>query len=384
LPSALQTVCRRKAKAFRDDLDRPRVPSITSHSAFFIRHFPPAPTGRSARSPSARRGVNLPPQPSLAGVKVSFIIPLFNRLDLTLPCVESLRATLPRGLPHEIILVDDGSTDGTRDWLRTLGPPFRVLLNDRNLGYAASNNRGAGAATGNVLALVNSDLVFVPGWLPPMLRTLRWRPWVGIVGNVQVNALTGALDHTGIVVDEKCKPVHDLALPRFSAWRPVRRVPAVTAACVLVRRRQFLRLGGFDEEFRNGGEDVDFCFRLRATGRGVRVALPSLVRHHISASPGRKEFDEYNSRRLALKWSDEFARLTARPWCWEYLAKHWREPRDFDRKMALRALFFLAGLAHWPPEPALARQRAVLAVEEARWGRLLGPAPAVGPGELGD
>ncbi|MCX6955994.1 MAG: glycosyltransferase, partial [Verrucomicrobia bacterium] len=97
-------------------------------------------------------------------MQVSFIIPLFNNLALTRACVESLQATLPSGLAHEIILVDDGSSDGTRAWLATLAAPFRVVLNERNLGYAAANNRAAAVARGEFLALLNNDLVLLPSW----------------------------------------------------------------------------------------------------------------------------------------------------------------------------------------------------------------------------
>src|SRR5687767_66385 len=103
-------------------------------------------------------------------MKVSFIIPLYNCLPLTQAMLASLQATLPAGLAHEIIFVDDGSTDGTREWLATLtAPPFRVLLNERNLGYAIANNRAAAVARGEFLVLLNSDLVLQPGWLEPML-----------------------------------------------------------------------------------------------------------------------------------------------------------------------------------------------------------------------
>ncbi|MCC5025615.1 MAG: glycosyltransferase [Candidatus Synoicihabitans palmerolidicus] len=81
--------------------------------------------------------------------KVSFIIPLYNGLSLTKVCLQTLQVSLPADLDHEIIFVDDGSTDGTREWLTSLTAPCRFLLNDRNLGYAGSNNRGAHAATGD-------------------------------------------------------------------------------------------------------------------------------------------------------------------------------------------------------------------------------------------
>lgn len=312
-------------------------------------------------------------------MKVSFIIPLYNRLDLTQPCLESLQATLPRGLDYEIILVDDGSTDGTREWIQTLGTPFRVLLNERNLGYAGTNNRGAAAATGDILALLNSDLVLTPGWLEPMLAILRHKPRAGIVGNVQFRAATGELDHIGFEVGLTGKPHHDESYHwLWAPWRS-RETPAVTAACLLVPRDLFLRLRGFDEGFRNGGEDVDLCFRARALGRTCHVALHSRIRHHVSASPGRKLHDEQNSRRLALRWREEFLRLNRRLvglfWSHQYIGERWADPRDIDHGLLATTVLFILGLRR-DPQPAIhALQDAQFQLEADRWLKLLGPLP---------
>lgn len=312
-------------------------------------------------------------------MKVSFIIPLYNRLDLTQPCLESLLATLPRGLDHEIILVDDGSTDGTREWIQALGTPFRVLLNERNLGYAGTNNRGAAAAAGDILALLNSDLVLTPGWLEPMLAILRRKPRAGIVGNVQFRAATGELDHIGFEVGLTGKPRHDESYHWLWAPWSSRETAAVTAACLLIPRDLFLQLRGFDEGFRNGGEDVDLCFRARALGRTCHVALHSRIRHHVSASPGRKLHDEQNSRRLALRWREEFLRLNLRrsglPWCCEYLERHQDDPRDFDRAQLAAILLFRLGLLPAPHPEVVQRQEIAYHKEVDHWLKLLGPLP---------
>ncbi len=314
-------------------------------------------------------------------MKVSFIIPLYNRLDLTQPCLESLRATIPRGLDHEIILVDDGSTDGTREWIQTLGTPFRVLLNAHNLGYAGANNRGASVATGDILALLNSDLVLTPGWLEPMLAILRRKPRAGVVGNVQFRAATGELDHIGFAVGLTGKPCHDES-PHWlwAPWRS-RETFAVTAACLLVPRELFLRLRGFDEGFHNGGEDVDFCFRVRAVGRTCHVALRSRILHHVSASPGRKRRDEENSRRLAHRWREEFLRLNRHlsglPWCEEYLTRHWEEPRDFDRGQLAAVAGFRLGLLAYPNPEVARRQDEAFQREIDHWSATLGPLEAL-------
>ncbi len=315
-------------------------------------------------------------------MQVSFVIPLYNCLPLTQAMVASLQAAMPPDLTHEIILVDDGSTDGTRDWLAGLTSPpgpFRVILNEHNLGYAGANNRGAAAARGDLLGLLNNDLVLSPGWLEPILAVhQQLGPRAGLVGNVQRNARTGAIDHSGIFINHRGKPEHDTSLPlglRFrprDTWRPA---DAVTGACTFVRRELFIQLGGFDEGFANGGEDVDFCLRSRAAGHLSAVALRSVVRHHISASPGRKLRDEQNSRRLTLRWRDELARLAAHStWSRHYLESEWTGPHDAtDYPLARQALFYLLRLRREPPAAAYAGMQAAIAVELARWDRILGP-----------
>ncbi|PTX97726.1 glycosyltransferase [Opitutus sp. ER46] len=334
--------------------------------------------------PASPAGAERAPAPG-ATLDLSCIVPLFNNLALSQAMVESLRATLPARLAHEIILIDDGSTDGTRAWLASLRePPFRMLLNERNLGFAATNNRAATEARGRNLVLLNNDLVLQPRWLEPMLaaqHSLGRR--AGLVGNVQVDARTGAVDHAGIVFNLKAKPEHDRRAPsRWSrGFAPVRHVPAVTAACVLVDASLWRELGGFDTGYVNGGEDVDLCFRARAAGRLNAVALRSVVRHHVSASPGRKLRDEANSERLARRWGADFVACATRAWCREYLAARHAEPRARDATFVRRAWLHAVGLSRTPPPEAIASLNAALDLEFVRWRALLAQisAPESGP-----
>ena len=285
----------------------------------------------------------------------------------------SLQATLPSGLPYEIIFVDDGSTDGTREWLATLtDPAIRVVLNEKNLGYAAANNRGAALARGEFLALLNNDLVLTPGWLEPMLKVhagLGTR--AGLMGNVQLNASTGQIDHSGIIIDLHCKPEHDRAMPWTCRFRTTRRVAAVTGACVLIRSDLWWQLGGFDEGFINGGEDIDLCLRARATGRINAVALRSIVHHHISASPGRKLRGEENSFKLTLKWHDELVQLATPGWCRHLLKKQWTTLRNpIGYWQGCLALAYVLCLRRVVPPAVLARVRNASEIELARWEKM--------------
>ncbi len=307
---------------------------------------------------------------------LSVVTPLYNCLPLTQAMLASLRATIPPRVSFEVILVDDCSTDGTREWLGTLGEPFRVVLNQRNLGFGAATNRGAAAARGTILALLNNDLVLRPGWLAPMLFALRsLGSRAGLVGNVQLNAATLEVDHAGIVLDDKCKPAHEHRVPGplSSALRPYADAFALTGACLLVRAATWRRLGGFDEGYFNGCEDIDLCLRARGAGYRNVVAYRSRVLHHVSASPGRKLRDEQNTMRLVLRWRDEFATFACRDrtsWelAWQYFWASLPEPRDIpDVGEVVRAALFLLRLRAEPPGVSLEPKDAIIDLELARW-----------------
>jgi len=308
-------------------------------------------------------------------MKASFIIPLYNNLPLTQAMLSSLRATLPAGLEHEIIFADDGSTDGTRAWLAALPPPCRAVLNERNLGFAATCNRGAATASGALLFFLNNDLVLLPGWLEPMLALFTGRPDAGVIGNVQLNFATGAVDHAGIYLTHQGKPAH--ATRRgLSPWRET---PAVTGACFGIRADLWRQLGGFDERYINGCEDIDLCLRAREAGHVNGVALRSRVRHHVSASTGRKLRDEQNTFRLVGRWRDRIAQLATRDWCRRLIADHADRSHAFDYPLVLTALLFLA-IPGWPAS-ALVRRGVEASIEREwqRWRELFEQVPPPPP-----
>lgn len=311
---------------------------------------------------------------------VSFIIPLYNCLPLTQAMLASLQATLPAGLSHEIIFVDDGSTDGTREWLATLPPPCQYVLNEKNLGFAGTCNRGAARARGELLFFLNNDLILQPRWFEPMLAAFARCSSVGLVGNIQRNATTGAIDHVGIRFNLKGKPEHINTLPVSSRWLgfpAYQTAAALTGACLAIRKTTWRQLGAFDEGFINGCEDIDLCLRAEQQGLKCYVALRSVVRHHISASPGRKLRDEQNTHRLVARWRAIIANKMTLAWSWQYLATHWEEPRDYpDQRVARMALFYGLHLRSRPPFSILVNVQAALDEELKRWAGLARSTPA--------
>lgn len=332
-------------------------------------------------------------------MKVSFIIPLYNCLPLTQAMLASLRATVPSSLAHEVIFVDDGSTDGTRAWLAEVGsalvavpapmsasgpgtpssggPTVRFILNEKNLGFAGACNRGAAAAKGEFLFFLNNDLVLLPRWLEPMLAAFDRFPDAGLVGNIQLNATTGAVDHAGIYINHQGKPAHDThrgLLTRLLGWPAYRPADALTGACFAIRRSEWQQLGGFDEGFINGSEDIDLALRADAAGRRCYVALASVVRHHISSSPGRNLRNEQNAFRLINRWRERIATLAARDWSRQQVIIHADQSGHFDYHRVQAALVYLLFLPK-PPAAVRAGVAAAMAREHQRWRELLENVP---------
>ncbi len=243
-------------------------------------------------------------------MQVSFIIPVYNQLAHTRACLDSLRTHLSTDLPHEIILVDDGSDVETKTFLAALTAPHRVLTLPQNQGFARATNAGAALATGRWLCLLNNDVEITAGAIPTMLGVRDIHPDAGIIGNIQVTTATGEVDHAGIIFRDGGYPRHlrgDLAA--LQAEGEIVPTLAVTAACCLVDRAWFLAAGGLDERYRNGFEDVDLCLRARENGWGVYVATHSVVRHAVSTSQGRGRHEFRNARAFLKRWGPRTAAL---------------------------------------------------------------------------
>ena len=234
----------------------------------------------------------------------SIIIPVWNNAALTQQCLTAL-ADVTDGATFEVVVVDNGSTDGVQNFLQTLGGDVHVIRNRDNLGFAKACNQGAKAARGEHLVFLNNDTIPLKGWLTALLEEVRTHSDVAVVGSKLLYE-DGTIQHAGVAFSrEWFMPYHIYrGVDAHAACVSRRReLDCVTAACMLVRRDVFEEVGGFDEGYRNGFEDVDLCLKIREKGRTIVYQPQSVLYHLESRTPGRKAHDLDNSRRLHERWA---------------------------------------------------------------------------------
>ena len=182
---------------------------------------------------------------------------------------------------------------------------MRYQRNTTNLGFAKANNAGARLSESPYLLFLNNDTIVTPGWLSEMVRIARSDRSVGIVGIKQLFPYTNTIYHTGIVFAPGGKPEHlyphlDASLTKVNKQREYQ---AVTGACLLIERALFDDCGGFDEEYRNGYEDIDLCMQVRQRRRKVVCCTSAYIYHYGQISEGRTADDDKNAALFLERWS---------------------------------------------------------------------------------
>jgi GT2 family glycosyltransferase len=209
---------------------------------------------------------------------VSVVLPNWNGRRWLPACLASIAAQALA--PEEIIVVDNGSSDGSLEYLAAEHPEVRVLALDSNTGFAHAANRGIAAATGELVALLNTDIELEPDWLARMVAALRGRPdaasaackmlWLGdrreIYDAGDILRRDGACEQRGRF------------LPDDGAYDAPGEVFGACAGAALYRRAAVLDCGGFDERYFAYLEDVDLALRLRLAGWGCAY-VPAVALH---------------------------------------------------------------------------------------------------------
>lgn len=216
--------------------------------------------------------------------RASVVVVNYNGRHHLETCLPALARSSPP--PGEVLLVDNGSSDDSVEWVRARHPSVRVLPMGANLGFGEANRRGALEARGDYLVLLNSDTEVEERWLGPLLSALAEEPEVAASCSTLrllstpelLNGLGGGMSRLAYAFD------HGFRFP-YEPWSPESGEPRrqdvlfPTAAAMAMRRREFFGYGGFDPAFFMYHEDVDLGWRLWLLGRRVVVCRDSVVRH---------------------------------------------------------------------------------------------------------
>jgi GT2 family glycosyltransferase len=218
---------------------------------------------------------------------------------------EELARTLPALLPElgdgdELVVVDNDSTDGTPEAVEGLAPRARVIRTGRNLGFAGGCNAGAGAASGDLLVLLNPDALPLPGFgeaiRRPWLEERGWAAWQALVadsGATEINTAGNPIHFTGIVwAGGHGRPIAEAPAAG--------EVPCLSGACLAIPLATWREVGGFPEQYFLYHEDVDLSLRLRLRGGTLGIEPAAVVDHDYEFGAREHKWRWLERNRLAF------------------------------------------------------------------------------------
>jgi GT2 family glycosyltransferase len=200
------------------------------------------------------------------GVRISVVIPNWNGRRWLPDCLRAVAAQTRA--PDEVIVVDNGSDDGSLEYLRDAHPNVRTLVQGRNTGFANAANRGIEAASGELVALINTDVMLSADWLQQMAATLSARPAAASAACKMLSLGEPAVlyDAGDILRRDGACEQRGRFMPDRGAYDEPGEVFGACAGAALYRRDAVLGVGSFDERYFAYLEDVDLALRLRLAG----------------------------------------------------------------------------------------------------------------------
>jgi GT2 family glycosyltransferase len=220
--------------------------------------------------------------------RASIIVLNWNGRSLLAECLTALRAQTLRDF--ETIVVDNGSQDGSLEWLATHAPEVRVICNETNLGFATANNQGIRAAAAPLIAVLNNDALPEPDWLQVLVDAAAGEAKVGMFASrILLRDPANTIDSLGIEVD-RAGMAWNRAWGRRATDRLVEQPIEVfgpSGAAAVYRRDMLDQIGLFDDEFFIYYEDVDLAWRAQRAGWCCLYVPQAIVLHTHSATTKR-------------------------------------------------------------------------------------------------
>jgi GT2 family glycosyltransferase/glycosyltransferase involved in cell wall biosynthesis len=337
-----------------------------------------------ARAASGNGLENLSPD---RPVKSSVIIPVFNKVEFTFQCLRSLLREVDFR-ETEVIVVNNASTDETREVLSHFGSLVRVIENDSNRGFVDACNQGAAFARGRYLVFLNNDTVVLHGWLEALVETIERDERVGAVGSMFLYP-DGRIQEAGSIVWSDGEALHYGwgRSPQDRRFTFAREVDYCSGASLLVRKELFDRLGGFDRRYAPAYyEDTDLCMGVRSLGYKVVYQPASRLYHFEGATAGTdagagfKRYQLINRDKFREKWRDVLKRehhphdpasaerAANRKWATQVVVFDDRIPTPDRDAGSARMVFILRALSEWcHPVLVTASKRVWSGYEEQLW-----------------
>lgn len=225
-------------------------------------------------------------------LSVSLVIPNWNGVSHLPVCLDSIRRQTRTAL--EVLLVDNGSTDSSLDYVRQSFPEVVIIALGANLGFAAAVNRGIQQATGDCIALLNNDIELAPEWIERMLVALTSTEEVGSAAckMLRYDDRT-VIDAAGDSITRGANPLtRGSGLPDNGRYDHEEFVFGTCAGAAIYRKDLFSRIGMFDESFISYYEDADLSFRAQLAGFKC-VYVSAAVCYHKRGATAKKLKSEY-------------------------------------------------------------------------------------------
>ena len=259
-------------------------------------------------------------------IVVSVVIASWNTRDLLHQTLESLyRET--HDVKFETIVVDNASSDGTKEYIRTRWEQVKIIPLQKNFGFGVANNIGFKESCGRYILVLNSDTIVLPSTLPGMVSFLNKHPYAGCVGCRHLNpdgSLQGSMDSfPSLLKDFLCySDLYRLPIllsflqknyPYWSKHDQIRNVDWVNGSCMMVRREVIEEVGGFDDGCFMYAEELDWCYRMKNAGWEV-FFTPKAEIIHIGGQSSKHIAD----KRITLLYKGQYRFYRRNYPVWKY------------------------------------------------------------------